>query len=31
MILGNQCGTFNPLLMEILQEVAPELPEQLQA
>lgn len=30
MILGNQCGTFNPLLMEILQEVAPELPEHLQ-
>ena len=30
MILGNQCGNFNPLLMEILQEVAAELPEQLQ-
>ena len=30
MILGNQCGNFNPLLMEILQEVASELPEQLQ-
>ena len=30
MIMGNQCGTFNPLLMEILQEVAPELPEHLQ-
>ena len=30
MILGGECGTFNPLLMEILQESAPLLPEQLQ-
>ena len=29
MILNGECGTFNPLLMEILQDVAPQLPEQL--
>lgn len=29
MILDGQCGTFNPLLMECLQEVAPTLPEVL--
>ncbi len=26
MILAGQCGTFNPLLMECLQELAPDLP-----
>lgn len=29
MILDGQCGTFNPLLLECLREVAPTLPEQL--
>ena len=26
MILGGQCGTFNPLLMECLKDLAPDLP-----
>ncbi|MDE7221233.1 MAG: diguanylate cyclase [Oscillospiraceae bacterium] len=30
MILNGECGAFNPLLMEILEEVAPQLPEHLQ-
>lgn len=29
MILGGQCGTFNPLIMECLKEVADQLPEAL--
>ena len=30
MILKGECGTFNPLLLEILTEVAPQLPEELE-
>ncbi|MBD5160979.1 MAG: diguanylate cyclase [Oscillibacter sp.] len=30
MIVNGECGAFNPLLMEILQDVAPLLPEQMQ-
>ena len=29
MILGGQCGTFNPLLMDCLREMADQLPEML--
>ena len=29
MILGGECGAFNPLLLEILQECAPMLPDRL--
>ena len=31
MILGGECGAFNPLLLEILKECAPLLPERLQS
>ena len=30
MILKGECGAFNPLLLEILTEVAPQLPEELE-
>ena len=30
MILGGECGAFNPLLLEVLKEAAPKLPELLQ-
>ena len=30
MILGGECGAFNPLLLEILRDAAPWLPERLQ-
>ena len=30
MIQGGECGAFNPLLLEILQEIAPKLPERIQ-